>query len=1021
MTDNIRKQIEYIYSDMKIESPWILVKLQSLLEYILKDINEKNKIRLDLEEITITSLIRFVLIEHLSIENYEIFYKLNKEANQVKHELNMELNKVLIEEYLIEYNKLINLLYQDKKNVYSIEYRFSNVISSNVDSKNIRSPKNIIRRIDYVYDFKTKVTDKKFGIYGLTYQNENINNYSYSKYSIIYGFYIRSNRFIKNDFLIQYEKKHKKKLNMQYFLKSLFTILNMIRNNYPKDDYLQLNFVDIDEFEVDASIALINYHHNIINLLSKNKSNKIKIKLNKDLNNSENIITFNDQEKGMHVVDVDDNIWSKESSIVWNESRIEYNVDELNHRNEIKLLFKEFFEFEDFKQGQFEAICHTLNEFKNSIVILPTGAGKSVIYLFNIMMSPSSSIIISPTELLIEDQIRNFENKFKITNISKIEYYDHNLNLKFNSKIIFINPFVLQREVIIRHIISSNASFSISNVVIDEVHTLSNWSHDFRPEFLMLIKNLITYLDNPKHLGFTATANHRVIEGLRKQLNLKPESVYSPEIIHRDNFKIKFISNPDYSTMIDAIIKLISDLINIIDSKNKLIIFTKNISISKKIIHKINKDKLLNNYKKIVDYSTYSYYDFIENEKYILFATPDMGIGLNLENIRYSIHLGTPLSKQNFVQEIGRVDREKRYGESFVLYENIENLDIQVRKLIDYSMTTDEIIKVIDEDKIFISSDIKDSYKYLFENINQRKKIEIMMLKLLKEIDFNKDNISIKIPVDMHNDYKKILYTFIKIGLINNWYYLFNNNESYYKVQIELSDNYDDLDYLKNETVKYLNSMGEYSQYLLGIKTSREVISLINSVENWFYNEYLFFHREQLLNMIDFLDIYTGKSSNDIMKSLKNYYNIDIMELIKIENEITKLSVKELLEMDSLKVIEYTPIVEQLLVSKYNYKLDILILVYYIDRRGIIHKDRFKRIMEKLSLNQKMDFNKNIRILYSRLSGVGKHLFVEEMLNYYSIDEILQIVFNNNKYDLVYISLIISNINKRMEKLYNAF
>lgn len=1016
MNEKIKIQKEFIYQNMKTNSPWVLVILQSVLEYVLKDINEKRKLKISLYDLTLSTLINTILIEHFELENYEIFHKLNRAANEIKHGLSVTMDLSFAIEYLNAYNSFITNFYSENKNLFLIQNRFNQLTNRDEQISPVAKKKINLRDQDYIYTVKTDLNNKRFGIYRLKYQENNKNNYSFSKYSIIYGLYTRSSLYVKDGFIKKYEEQNQKELDLNMYYKTVMTILNLIRNNYPIEDVLTINFVNVNSFEIKAAIESISYYHQMIDRLSHNKTNGIKIYFDIE---SPNVITFDEQE-GSHVIEIDDNLWARNIDISWDEPRIKYSIDEVEHYGIIKTLFFEFFGFEDFKKGQYESICNTLNNFSNSIVILPTGGGKSAVYLFNILMSPGSSIIISPTDLLIEDQVRNFYEQYRIDNVTTINYYDKHFINKFNKKVIFISPFVFQREEIIRYIINSNSEYTISNVIIDEVHTLCNWSHDFRPDYLMLIKNLVTFLDNPKHLGFTATANHRVIDDLINQLNLNDKDVYSPIIINPENYNIEFI---DYINDVELYNKFLIYLLNLsdkINKNNRVIIFTKNIEVSKTLLNKMKFSKL-EEVLKVSEKSTYSYYDFIDGEKTILFATQNIGIGLNLQNIRYSIHYGLPLSKANFIQEIGRVDREDLFGKSIVFSLNTDFASFEDKRLLDYNLPNNEIIYQLTHDSTNnIYSDIKNSYKYLFNNIENRSETETKMDELLNYLDPKKYKQVIKVLNSQHEIYKRILYSLNNIGYINNWYYVYDPNDSYYLIYIEYSEEGTNLNILKANAKTYLNMMGDFPDYIDSIDSSKSTRSILRKMENWFYDEYLFFHREQYLNMIDFAEFSMNKSSDEIVESLRHYFYLDIEETRNIYIEINKLNIIEILNMSNNHIIEYSFYIEQLLLIEYNYKLDILMLMYYIVRRGYIHNNRFSRILSKLSNDDKQVFIDNLILLFSRLTDIGKYIFTLELLEYLDLDKIFEVLFNKDENDLIYLAVISSLINERMEKFNNA-
>ena len=105
----------------------------------------------------------------------------------------------------------------------------------------------------------------------------------------------------------------------------------------------------------------------------------------------------------------------------------------------------------------------------------------------------------------------------------------------------YMTPEDLQSYELVLKIIHYNSSLMISNVVLDEVHTLCNWSHDFRPDYLMLCNNLFAFLDHCKFLGFTATANHKILSDIVQQLKITNSDVIQPINFNAGNFSFEYI------------------------------------------------------------------------------------------------------------------------------------------------------------------------------------------------------------------------------------------------------------------------------------------------------------------------------------------------------------------------------------------------------------------------------------------------------------------------------------------------
>ena len=177
-------------------------------------------------------------------------------------------------------------------------------------------------------------------------------------------------------------------------------------------------------------------------------------------------------------------------------------------------------------------------------------------------MTEYEAAILAPTEILIDDQIRNLKKFHHMDNVSHLKLTADNDFSEFYpcTSLMYLTPITFQSVNLIkkcRHINDGYAMVmnkksrilqevhvapgpSLAYVVLDEVHCLSNWGHDFRPEYLMLSKHLNTFLSRISFLGFTATANYTVVEDIQKQLNIPQQNIISPITFEKYNISYDF-------------------------------------------------------------------------------------------------------------------------------------------------------------------------------------------------------------------------------------------------------------------------------------------------------------------------------------------------------------------------------------------------------------------------------------------------------------------------------------------------
>ena len=189
----------------------------------------------------------------------------------------------------------------------------------------------------------------------------------------------------------------------------------------------------------------------------------------------------------------------------------------------------------------------------------------------------------------------------------------------------------------------------IAYVVLDEIHCLSNWGHDFRPEYLMLSQNMSKYLDDARYLGFTATANYTVAQDIQKQLKIPLENFFSPVLFEKYNVRYDFKEVDSTEEMFEQVRIIANDIVH---RNERAIVFTKNDEISVKVADAIGYEADVFTRDK-----SDSYAQFAEGLCRILVASEELGIGINLPNVNCTVHFGMPVSKNEFVQEIGRAGR----------------------------------------------------------------------------------------------------------------------------------------------------------------------------------------------------------------------------------------------------------------------------------------------------------------------------------------------------------------------------
>lgn len=408
-------------------------------------------------------------------------------------------------------------------------------------------------------------------------------------------------------------------------------------------------------------------------------------------------------------------------------------------------ILEEKFGYASFRLGQKEAIESVLNQ-KDTLVMLPTGTGKSLCYQLPAYMLEGVTLIVSPLLSLMQDQVEGLRlrGEKKVAALNSLTSHSERQRIFKNMnqyKFIYTSPEMLQNN----QVINALKRVEISLFVIDEAHCISHWGTDFRPDYLML-SNSREQLGNPTTMALTATATKQVREEIIRFLGLDFQQ--TKQIIQSvDREEIKFVVEVCKGNKDEKLIQYINQL------TGPGIIYFMSKSLADAWAEKINSEFGLKASSYHADLEADDkikvQQQFLNNKLKIICATSAFGMGFNKLDIRFIIHYHIPGSPEMYLQEIGRASRDGKNGLAVLLY-NAGDEKIQQR-FIETSLPTREVLvqeakrglKRIDDDPIqklaqFFTNN-SDSINEAMEEINSRKHIKNTQLYFMMQYIYHNE------------------------------------------------------------------------------------------------------------------------------------------------------------------------------------------------------------------------------------------------------------------------------------------
>lgn len=338
-------------------------------------------------------------------------------------------------------------------------------------------------------------------------------------------------------------------------------------------------------------------------------------------------------------------------------------------------MLKQYFGFDKFKGDQ-EAIIRNLLNGKNTFVLMPTGGGKSLCYQLPSLLMEGTAIVISPLIALMKNQVD------VINGISEDEGVAHYLNSSLNkasidqvkadivsgkTKLLYVAPESLTKDEYVTFLRGCKISF----YAIDEAHCISEWGHDFRPEYRR-IRPIINEIGPAPVIALTATATDKVRSDILKSLGITDAAQFKSSF-NRPN--LYYEVRPKLKNIDSQIVKFIKQ-----NSNKSGIIYC----LSRKKVEELAAVLCANDIKAApyhagLDSATRSKTqdEFLQEDIDVIVATIAFGMGIDKPDVRFVIHYDIPKSLEGYYQETGRAGRDGGEGKciAFYSYKDLQKLE----------------------------------------------------------------------------------------------------------------------------------------------------------------------------------------------------------------------------------------------------------------------------------------------------------------------------------------------------------
>ncbi|MCL4505157.1 MAG: RecQ family ATP-dependent DNA helicase [Chloroflexi bacterium] len=328
-------------------------------------------------------------------------------------------------------------------------------------------------------------------------------------------------------------------------------------------------------------------------------------------------------------------------------------------------LLKRYFGLDAFRPGQREAIDHVMNG-RDALVVMPTGSGKSLIYQFCALIVPDTALIISPLIALMKDQVDRLQSRGIAATYINSSLSGDEQGRRINQlaagklDLVYVAPERLRNQAFLTALRKARVSL----LAVDEAHCISQWGHDFRPDYLHIgaVRNM---LGNPATVALTATATVDVQQDILDQLKL-PGAERIITGFSRPNLVFHVRYTPDLQSKMQAIVKVLGVVkgagIIYVGTRREAEELAMTLEGQYKVPSFVYHGGMEKSQRSLMQDA------FLSTSNAVMIATNAFGMGVDRADVRFVAHYNIPGSVEAYYQEAGRAGRDGKLAQCMLLY-----------------------------------------------------------------------------------------------------------------------------------------------------------------------------------------------------------------------------------------------------------------------------------------------------------------------------------------------------------------